>query len=247
MTAHNLNTRPRQTSASADSLMTAHFELTSLTLAKWQFDDLRKYMSLAHEFVVRQQRDFQTRVDEYVAQHAPTDEDDGDIHISLEDENDQLHSRFPRLVFSSTLLMACALFESSLVDLCKVLWRALPRSTSWSELRDSGITKAATFLKMNYGIQLSNYSRWEQVNDYFKVRNCIVHADGDMANMTDTAKESIRQAVQRYGSVGLRETYGHVEIEQDFVSAVIKDLVDLWPLLEDACIENETIGPHYWP
>lgn len=243
----DLNIRPRATPASSDSLSNAHFDLVPLLLAEWQFQDLREYMSLAENFVVRQQRDFQKRVDDYVAEHELEGEHKDEYYSSLEDDQDQVHSRFPRIVFSSTLLMACALFESSLVELCKGFERGLPTPTRWSDGKDTGIKKAAAFLKGNYGICLSNYSRWNQVTDYFKVRDCIVHAGGDVVNMKLDQANQIRKTVRLYGSLGLSITNRHLQIGQAFVSTVIDDMAGIWPLMESACIENEVVGPHYWP
>jgi hypothetical protein len=227
----NLNIRPRPTPASSGSLMNAHFDLVSLLLAEWQFQDLREYMSLAQNFVVRQQRDFQKRVDDYTAVNALEGEDKDQYYSSLEDDQDQLHSRFPHIVFSSTLLMACALFESSLVDMCKAFERVLPTPIPWSRGKNNGITKAAAFLKENYGVCLSNYSHWERVMGYFKVRDCIVHAGGDISNMKPEQANRIRKAVELYGSLGLCMTNRHLGIGQEFVSAVIDDLGGIWPLL----------------
>lgn len=245
--ASDLDTRPRPTPASPDSLMTAHFELVSLLFTEWEFQGLRQYMSLAQNFVVSQQQDFQKRVDNFVAVNALEGEDQDEYYSSIEDDNDQLHNRFPRIVFSSTLLMACSLFESSLVDLCKVFECALPTPTPWSKCKDNGIRKVDAFLKANYGVCLSNYSHWERVMDYFKVRDCIVHAGGNISNMKSEQANLIRKAVERYGSLGLCMTNRHLGIGHEFVFAVIDDFRGIWPLLEEACIQNEVVGPHYWP
>jgi hypothetical protein len=113
-----LNTRPRPTPASSDSLMNADFDLVSLILAEFQFRDLREYMTTAQDCVVRKQQEFRKRVDDHIAVNALEGEDREAYYSSHEDDYDQLYSRFPRIVFSSTLLMACSLFESSLADLC---------------------------------------------------------------------------------------------------------------------------------
>jgi hypothetical protein len=166
---------------------------------------------------------------------------------ALEDDQDQLHNRFPGIVFRSTLLMACALFEGSLLDLCKSLERALPTPAPLTKIKDSGITKSAVFLKKNFGIYLSNHPGWGHVLDYFKVRDCVVHADGDISKMKPDQADRIRRVVERYGSTGLSMTHGHLNLGQDFVAAVIDDLGAVWPPLGAACIDNEVVGPHYWP
>lgn len=243
-----LNTRPRQTPASSDSLMNADFDLVSLLLAESQFQDLREYMSLAQDFVVRKQREFRKRVDDHLTVNALEGDDRDEYRNYHENDYDQLHNQFPRIVFSSTLLMSCALFEGSLVDLCKSFERVLTTPAPWNAFdRDRGITKAAAFLKSNFGIHLSNYSHWSQIVDYFKVRDCIVHADGDLSNMQPQQANRIRETVNRYGSLESSVNTRRLVVGHKFVSAVIDTLGGIWPLLETACIENEIIGPRYWP
>jgi hypothetical protein len=245
----DLNTRPRPTPASADSLMNADLDLVSLFLAGSQFQGLGEYLLLVQDFVVQKQRGFQKRVDDYIAANTRKGDDRDEYYSSLEDDHDQIHNRFPRIVYSSTLLMACALFEGSLVDLCKSLERTLVTSQPWGDpaVRDTGIAKAAAFLKKNFGIDLSQYSDWAQVKNYFKVRDCILHADGDISNMKPDQTSRIRETVDQFGSLGLRITGRHLVFEEKFVSAVINDLRGIWPLLETACIQNEVVGPQYWP
>ena len=102
-------------------------------------------------------------------------------------------------------------------------------------------------MRNNYRICLPNYSRWNQVTNYFKFRDCIVHADGDLSNMKKDQAKLIRDIAKPYESMGLRINNRHIVIEQEFLSAVIDDLGRIWPLLEDACMQNEVVGPHYWP
>ena len=136
-----------------------------------------------------------------------------------------------------------------MIDLCKGFERALVTSQPWGDpaVWDTGITKAATFLKRNFGIDLSHYSGWARVKNYFKVRDCIVHAGGDLSNMKPAQASRIRKIVNQYGSLGLAIAGRHLVFEEKFVCAAINDLGGIWPLLEAACIQNEVVGPHYWP
>jgi hypothetical protein len=259
--SRDLNTRPRPSPASSGGLMNAHFDLVSLFLAKSQFQDLREYMSRAQVFVVQQQLDFRKRVGDYIVENALEGDDRDEYYSSHEDDYDQLYSQFPRIVFSSTLLMACALFESLLVDLCKGFEHKLPTPKKWNTLKTHhGIMKSAAFLKLNYGIDLTNYSHWEQVKNYFEVRNCIVHAGGDISNMqpkqanlirrivqTDDSLKSDNPIIQPEDSSESNIPIVHLVVEYKFVSVVIDIFGDIWPLLETACIQNEIVGPHYWP
>jgi hypothetical protein len=146
--------------------------------------------------------------------------------------------------------MACSLFESSLVDLCKGFERdpVLPTPKSWGDLgEDKGITRAAGFMKVNFGILLSNYPHWNKIKDYFKIRDCVVHADGDVSNMKPKQAAQLRATVKAYSQLELGINHGRLVIGNKFVSAVIDDLGGIWPLLHTACFENEVVGPHFWP
>jgi hypothetical protein len=230
--------------------MTQGWGVVPLLTAESQFQDLREYLSLTRDLVAREQRDFLKRVEDTIAANSLEGENKDEYYSFIEDEHDQLHDRFPRIVFSSTLLIACSLFESSLMDLCKSFERdpALPTPKSWDDLsKDKGITRVAGFLKANFGIQLSNYSHWGEITNYFKIRDCIVHADGDVSNMQPKQAAQIRAMVKSYTQLELDITHGQLVIGNKFVSAVIDDLKIFWPEVATACFENEVLGPHYWP
>jgi hypothetical protein len=93
----DLNTRPRPAPASSGSLMNGDFDLVSLLLAESQFQDLREYMSLEQEFMVRKQRDFRKRVDDHIAVNALEGDDRHEYYSSRQDDYDQLHNQFPRI------------------------------------------------------------------------------------------------------------------------------------------------------
>ncbi|MGO9256344.1 MAG: hypothetical protein ACLQU1_08600 [Bryobacteraceae bacterium] len=247
---NDLNTRPRSAPAKSGGWFVQGWGAVPLIITESQFQDLRDYLSLARDFVIREQQTFLKRVEDAIAANSLQGEDKDEYYGAHEEEYDQLHSRFPRLAFSSTFLMACSLFESSLVDLCKGFERESALSTPrlWSDFpNDKGRMRAAEFLKANFGIHLSNYAHWDEITVVFKVRDCIVHADGDVSNMQPKHAAQVKVSVKAYSHLDLNITHGSLVIGSAFVSYVIEVLAGLWPNLHTACFENEVLGPHYWP
>jgi hypothetical protein len=247
---NEINTRPRTHPSKSGSWMMQGWGAVPLLTADSQFQDLREYLSSARDFVAREQRALLKRVEDTIAANSLEGENKDEYYSFHEDEYDQLHSRFPRIVFSATLLLACSLFESSLVDLCKGFERnpALPTPKSWDDFaKEKGITKAAGFLNANFGIQLSSYSHWSNITNYFKIRDCVVHVDGDVLNMQPKQAAQIRATVKCCSELELDITHGRLVIGNKFVCAVIDDLGGIWPVLHTACFDNEVVGPHYWP
>jgi hypothetical protein len=59
-------------------------------------------------------------------------------------------------------------------------------------------------LASNFGIELTHYKYWADISDYFKIRNGVIHANGDVSIMNlavlDAAK---RQAAAQIKVVSL--------------------------------------------
>jgi hypothetical protein len=222
--------------------------LVPLLLAESRLRDLHDYLSSVQSFVDQEQKAFIKRVEETI----PAEGLQGDEKDEI-DENkfDRLHNTFPRIVYASALMTACSFFESSLVDLCKALDRdaALTKPKPWDRLNNKGVRKADRFLGANFGVHLHMHSRWDSILDYYEIRNCIAHANGDVSITQGKNAENVRKAVQRHSphisitKVGQDEC---LNLDFKFISTVIDHLAALWKELYSACCENETLGLRYW-
>lgn len=219
-----------------------------LLLAESQLRDLHDYLSAVHSFVGQEQKAFIKRVEETIAAEGLQDNEKDEYYSTHENEYDRLHNTFPRIVYSSALLTACSLFESSLIDLCKAFNedRALTMPKPWNQLKDKGVRKADHFLRANFGIHLQKCSRWDSILDYYEIRNCIAHANGDVSIMKGKNEENVRKAVQRHSPDISITQDGRLNLEFKFISTVIDHLAALWKELHSTCRENEILGPRYW-
>lgn len=202
----------------------------------------QKFVAREHELLIKQ-------VDDAVAAQGLHGDEKDWYYSSKDDEFDRLCNTFPRIVYGSTLVTACSFFESSLVDLCKAFDRdsELVKVKPWRDLSDKGggVKNAADFLKANFKIELSRHPHWETIIDYFKIRNCVAHANGDVSLMRGGEVEG---AVKCHEGDGISvDVDNRLKFGLEFVSTVIDQLAALWPRLHAACSKDEVLGPRYWP
>jgi hypothetical protein len=245
-----------------------------LLLAESQLRDLQDYLSAVQSFVGQEQKAFIKRVEETIAAEGLQGDEKDEFYSIHENGFDRLHNTFPRIVYASALMTACSFFESSLVDLCKAFDRdaALTKPKPWEDLNDKhkgvrglisccprlrwgrdqlndkhkGVRRADRFLGANFGIHLHKYSHWESIIDYYTIRNCLAHANGDVSIMPVKAGEKVRQVVQRHlPDISITQD-GRLNLDFKFISTVIDHLAALWKELHSACRENATLGPRYW-
>lgn len=224
----------------------------ALIFAEPQLRDLDDYLSAVEQFVTAERDTLVQRVNAAVAAQQLEGDELENHYFAHEDDIHRLASTFPRLVYAGTLLTACALFESSLVDLCRDFDRdaALPKMLTWGAIpaRDSGLQRSARFLKANFGIELAQYARWDDLSRCYLVRNCVAHADGDVSLMRADSAAKLNAAVRGLAPLGIRVSeLDKLDFGSTFVRAVIGEFRAFWPGLTRACRENADVGPRYWP
>src|ERR1700719_2213283 len=98
------------------------------------FKDIRTYVSDSDRFLKGEQKRFLERSEAVVSNLS--DEEKEWYYDANSDEHERLTAGLPQLVRSSNLLVACALFESSLTDLCKYVDRESQtvKTFSWDKI-----------------------------------------------------------------------------------------------------------------
>src|SRR5580693_4361895 len=93
------------------NLETQGWGAVPVLVARSHLQELLEYLSSVQGFINREQHAFIERVEEEIAAQSLEGADLEEYYSFHEDEHDQLHNGFPRIVYSSTLVMACALYE----------------------------------------------------------------------------------------------------------------------------------------
>ena len=91
--------------------------------------------------------------------------------------------KFPRILRNSFLVTAHSLLEYELNVICRKLKKACQIPISWSDLKGDKLEQAKSYFKLA-GLDLSfNNPTWQEISNYYLVRNCIVHNNGLIAGV----------------------------------------------------------------
>jgi len=96
----------------------------------------------------------------------------------------------PLFIHSSTISLF-SFFESELTAFCKRLDRSDAQGPVWPTMKNSGIEKAKTYLTRHAGVQFCQLNtHWHSLSNMLRIRNCLAHANGDITQMSSTAKQT---------------------------------------------------------
>ncbi|MCE0490312.1 hypothetical protein LU196_09650 [Pantoea sp. Mb-10] len=94
----------------------------------------------------------------------------------------------PNIFNKSTLVSLYSSLEHNLNDFCNLCQKMKGTNISVADFNGDGIHKAKKYLTKLMGIDFGQSQEWQFITEFNKVRNCIVHANGDINKMTSTDK-----------------------------------------------------------
>jgi hypothetical protein len=198
---------------------------------------------------------FSAAVDAVVLERGMTGDVATGFYESHLEDIDRWHSSYPYIIRASVLIMGCSRFESALTSICKDFDLLVPTRVTWTqETRDRGIHKAARYLQENFDVCPACHEAWPRIQSYFKIRDCFVHAGGDVEMMQQGTpkkpkgeREKVREAVMTLANRGVSEnTQNRLELHRGFLDSLFHDMMCFWCSSKDAFRDNAIIGPVFW-
>ncbi len=102
----------------------------------------------------------------------------------------------PRVLRYSSVVATFTAIEFSLAAVCHELQRQKGFSLAVGDLKGSGSEQSRSYLTKVAGIDLDDLNGiWQQLKDWQRVRNCIVHTNGEIGRANDAAK--LQEAIVR--------------------------------------------------
>jgi len=143
-------------------------------------------------------------------------------------------SEFPKILRESFFITLYAFFENTLTVLCEKKREKRNYSLEISDIRDKGIFAAKTYIEKVANFPFPEQSSyWKDICVYNKIRNCIVHRGGQIA---DRDKKLIEKFTKRKLSIdlilekdiSLSEGFclKLVNIMEDFLEELFKGIVN---------------------
>lgn len=134
---------------------------------------------------------------------------------------EKVHTEIHR---QSTLISIYSFLEHSLNSLCHHLYKLHDYPDEISDLRGKGISRAKCYLKREDLAAVDFFSlnrEWSDLCKLNKVRNCIVHANGNVNRLKDDEDTEILSEIIA-GTVGIElRNKKFVKIESTFIDDII--------------------------
>ncbi len=92
---------------------------------------------------------------------------------------------FARSLHFSFVVLLHLIVEDRLKRTCEYVQKIKALPLQFKDLRGDTLEQCMTFLVKLAGVQREKLSRWQDITDLYKVRNCIVHASGNVGDSRD--------------------------------------------------------------
>ncbi len=215
-------------------------------------DDLaaiRQYWSSVHPHIDRLVEDYEAKTRQVAKDRGFNQEETRRFFSFHADHLCDLEASYYDVASSAILMRACSWLESALVMVCRDLDQdaAIPKSMAWDAQSDRGIRKAAAFLKVNFGIKLADHRHWQRLLDVTRVRDCFVHAGGNMELMADASsrhgdqRNKVQQAAVALEGVHIAMDT-HLALEDEFFRVLFDALDEFWEDLQGSLQTHDIIG-----
>lgn len=207
------------------------------------------YLEKVARFVSDEQKNFRDRLETKTKENEIGEGKMNFFYDAHYEDIQELHAFFPTALRSSVLTFAFSLFESRLVEACKFLDKhSLARSCCWADTKDRGLKKVARFLRKNFSIHPEDHDKWNLILQFLLVRNCFVHANGDIELMKNSAKNDLKKALPMLSQFGVYlSDIDKIIIEESTVSFAVQAMEEWAKSFWITCRENAVLGPQFWP
>ena len=127
----------------------------------------------------------------------------------------------------STIVTVYSLLEISLNDLCRYLCNSKKLSSSLEELRGKGIKRAKLYLEKVCLIDFPENNEWNEILKFNEIRNCIVHAQGDIEDAkSPKSPKKLRNIVANTSGVEL-ENERFIIIDSEYINMALSNTKNL--------------------
>lgn len=181
------------------------------------FGRLFGYQEMMEERFARMRAVDKARVDQRPPQLS--EEDFAEWRDKLLAHEERYNRDFPRNMRYSFVVLLQIIIETRLRAACDEISRRKRLQLTEGNLRGSAIDRARLFLSKVASLDVSNSQLWQQLTDLQKIRDCVVHANGIVADSRDSTH--LRQVVGSKVGVSL-DPSGALAIDQEYCGAALE-------------------------
>ncbi|OGO23858.1 MAG: hypothetical protein A2144_08530 [Chloroflexi bacterium RBG_16_50_9] len=197
-----------------------------LTIAAWfrlrRFDELEKYLDITEQYLQKAKNDFEAESGERL-KGLPAKKRQEYYDFSDEDYW-QYAEKFPRILRNSFFVSAISLLEYEMNILCNRLKKEQGIRINLSDLRGDILERTKKYFE-NAGLEFPVRDRtWQEINHYYNVRNCIVHANGLVMELRDNDRKTLVPFIKSKHIISQDNIIEEIALTPEFCKEVIETI-----------------------
>ena len=186
-----------------------------------EFEDVRQYYEELEYKFASDKRRLSKRYDEKVGNRKLDPKLQYQLDEYFSEGHQIIESLYLKTFRYSIIVTIYSLLEISLNDLCHYLCNSKKLSLSLEELRGDGIERAKLYLTKACSIDFpESNNEWNEILKLNKIRNCIVHAQGDILH--DKSPQKLKNIVANTTGIYL-ESDRFIRIESGYINTALSN------------------------
>ena len=186
------------------------------SIALSNFPDFEEFLEHTESFLKKEKKSIIKKAKEIVTNDLSEDDVSfrGEIYG---EELGQFRDTFPQILRYSLFIMLMSMTEASIVTLCHGARQIFELKETFKQRGGAAINRGIEYLKKNLRIDMSGYKDLiELVDSFRKLRNCIVHSEGQIESGTEKNEADLRKFIESSPTLEI-DRYGKIVILEGFV------------------------------
>ena len=194
----------------------------AVLLGSW--DTLKDYIKRMETQLVQATKNFEKWEKSQLAELPP--EKHEEFREAFVEEYINYYREFPRILYNSLLVSACSLLEYQLGVICRKIKADKGIPISWSDLKGEALARAKLYCKLGKLEVSGDEPVWQEIDNYFDVRHCIVHCNGLVDEYREKDRKSLVSYLERKSIIGKEpfEETKIVELNSQFCEEVVGEM-----------------------
>lgn len=212
---------------------------------------LDKYAIYSEKAIKDKMADFDKNMQIY-AHKNKLDEEEFDAYYEYKrNEVDDHFKNHPSFLYQSLLVSSCSLFEANFVGLCKHLeeYESVTININSKDINgDNNINKWTKFLCNNFSVCPQHSVYWSSIQDAYTIRNLFVHANSDICLLKENKQTKTETIIKNLVAHDITIDHKLVKMKSGaYARFIISKMEAFLQEFNKACIENNILGPKFWP
>jgi len=186
------------------------------------WDALREYLSRMEEYLLKAERKFSAWADKEL-EKLQSDER-GNFYEAYAEEF-SYHMEFPRILRNSIFMSACSVLEYWMRVICSGLKEKQHMPIRWNDLRGGTIKQFRLYFELAHlDIPVGMNKKWQEIENYYLVRNCIVHEQGLLEKFRNNSR--LLRFVEKRGIISEDNGEKEIALTKQFCEETIDIMED---------------------